>query len=173
MGNTCVSGNCQPCNGCIDINTGSCVGGTSNSQCGRNGGFCQACDSAAGQSCQSGVCSGGTTCNASTCSGCCDGNVCRQPSQFTTAQCGQGFAGAACVSCLGGATCGSSGTCTGGGGGGNFDGGMFDACTLYGTPCASTQCCDFDSIFGIIPTCYSLGMACGQVGICRAGNVCQ
>lgn len=177
MGNTCVFGACQTCSGCIDINTGNCLGGTLNTQCGRSGGFCQACDSTAGQTCQSGFCSGGTTCNSGTCTGCCDGNTCRQPSQFTNAQCGQGFAGAACVSCVGGSMC-TSGSCMGGGtgggtGGGGFDGGSFDLCTVYGTPCTATQCCDVDVVLGFIPTCYSQGMACGLSGVCGAGNVCQ
>lgn len=172
-----MSGNCQSCSGCIDINTGLCRGGTLNTQCGRNGGFCQACDSAAGQTCQGGFCAGGTTCNASTCGGCCDGNTCRLPSQFTNAQCGQGAAGAACVACVGTTTCdvGGTGTCASG----RFDAGFGDAgpsdfCTLFGTPCTASQCCGFDATFGLLPFCYSFGMACGTAGtICTTNNLCQ
>ena len=182
MGNTCVSGACSPCTGCIDINTGACQGGMLNTQCGKMGGFCQACDTAAGQTCQAGTCFGGTTCNASTCMGCCDGNNCKTPSMYTNFQCGQGAFGAACTTCLGGATCDAldAGACvggggTGGGGGGlpGFDGGLPDFCSLINRPCQSTQCCDVDPIFNIIPTCYNVGQACGNVGTCAVGNVCQ
>jgi hypothetical protein len=181
MGNTCVSGACTPCAGCIDINTGACQGGMTNMQCGKMGGFCQACDQQAGQTCQSGTCFGGTSCNATTCQGCCDGNNCKVPSMYSTAQCGQGAFGAACIACLAGATCDAldAGACvggggTGGGGGGlpGFDGG-FDLCSLFGAPCTSTQCCDVDPLFGILPTCYDVGEQCGSAGSCSAGNVCQ
>jgi hypothetical protein len=177
-GNTCVNGACTPCAGCIDINTGACTSGASSSQCGRNGGFCQACDTQAGQSCQSGVCQGGTMCNASTCpQGCCDGSRCVQASQFTTAQCGQGTGGAACVSCVGGAFCNTtSRQCEGGGGGTDggpvFPDGGFDTCTLFGTPCTASQCCDVDLTFGFIPTCYDVGATC-FTGTCRSDNVCR
>ena len=147
------------------------------------GGFCQACDSTAGQTCQSGTCFGGTTCNASTCMGCCDGNNCRLPSTYTNAQCGQGAFGAACTTCLGGATCDAldAGACvggggTGGGGGGGLpglDGGLPDLCSLIGRPCGATQCCDVDPILGIIPTCYNVGQMCGGAGSCTAAKVCQ
>mgnify|MGYP001558232939 FL=1 len=182
MGNTCVSGTCTPCVGCIDINTGACQGGMMDTQCGKMGGFCQTCDSAAGQTCQGGTCFGGTTCNASTCMGCCDGNNCKLPAMYTQAQCGQGAFGAACTTCLGGATCDAfdAGACvggggTGGGGGGlpGFDGGLPDLCSLIGAPCMSNECCDVDGFFGIIPTCYAQGEACGSAGTCSAGNVCQ
>lgn len=183
MGNTCVSGACTPCAGCIDINTGACQGGTSDTQCGKAGGFCQACDTATGQTCQGGICFGGTgACNASSCRGCCNGNSCVLPAQYITAQCGQGAFGAACVGCSGGATCDAldAGACvggggTGGGGGGlpGFDGGFPDLCSLVGTPCTSSQCCDVDAIIGFIPTCYNVGQACGKVGTCSASNVCQ
>jgi hypothetical protein len=153
-----------------------------NMQCGKMGGFCQACDQQAGQSCNAGLCSGGTTCNAMSCQGCCDGNNCKLPATYTAAQCGQGAFGAACIACLSGATCDAldAGACvggggTGGGGGGlpGLDGGFPDFCSLFGTPCTSSQCCDVDALFGIIPTCYDQGAACGSVGTCSAGNVCQ
>lgn len=184
MGNTCVTGACAPCAGCIDINTGTCQGGMSNTQCGKMGGFCQTCDSSAGQSCMSGTCFGGNVCNASTCMGCCDGNNCKVPSMYTNMQCGQGAFGAACTTCLGGATCDSmdAGACVGGnptgggaGGGGGFpgDGGFASLCGILGPPCTATECCDVDALFGIFPTCYSQGEMCGSAGSCGAGNVCQ
>ncbi len=153
-----------------------------NAQCGKMGGFCQTCDSAAGQTCQNGTCFGGTTCNSTTCQGCCDGNTCLLPANYTQAQCGQGAFGAACTTCLGGATCDAldAGACvggggTGGGGGGlpGFDGGIPDLCSLIGTPCMPTECCDVDAVIGFIPTCFSQGSTCGSGGRCSAGNVCQ
>lgn len=165
-GNTCVAGACTACAGCIDINTGACMPGmSSNTQCGKGGGFCQACDQAAGQTCQAGTCFGGTSCNAGTCQGCCDGNNCKLVSQQTTAQCGQGSPGAQCVGCTAGATCSqSTGKCEGGsgGGGGSFplDGGFPFAFCDDQTPCPSGQCCD--SQFGILGLCVGQGDACGN-----------
>jgi hypothetical protein len=170
MGNTCVSGTCTTCNGCIDINNGQCKGGLDNTACGKNGGFCQACDQAAGQMCNGGTCFGGTTCNASTCMGCCDGNNCKLPSQFTNAQCGQGAPGAACTTCLNGAMCDAmdAGMCVGGGGtggGGGFPGldggGSFDICSLNGSPCPTGKCCEpLKTIATGTSSCVSPGDDC-------------
>jgi hypothetical protein len=165
MGNTCVSGTCTPCAGCIDISTGACQGGMSNTLCGKMGSFCQACDQQAGQTCQNGTCFGGTTCNATTCMGCCDGNNCKLPTQYTNAQCGQGAPGAACTTCLNGATCDAmdAGACVGGGGmggGGGFpglDGGGLPSFCDDMTPCAS-GCCD--SLGGLFGLCVSTNDPC-------------
>ena len=107
-----------------------------------------------------------------------------QQAQFTNSRCGQGVGGAACITCVGGERCetllagvcvGGGGTGGGGGGGGGtpFPDGGFDLCGGLGTPCTASQCCDVDAIFGLIPTCYSQGQACGSAGICRPNNVCQ
>ena len=190
MGNTCVSGACAPCTGCIDINTGTCQGGMSGTQCGKMGGFCQTCDSAAGQTCQGGTCFGGTTCNATTCQGCCDGNNCRLPNTYTNAQCGQGAPGAACVTCLAGAMCDAAdaGMCfggggTGGGGGGfpGLDGGFGAGCTTS-TDCSAGECCDsFPPILGgaCIPAntdCEFGGanaLICAIIGPCSCNGTTQ
>lgn len=177
MGNTCVSGSCAPCNGCIDISTGQCLVGTSNTQCGRNGTFCQACDQMSGQTCQAGICSGGTSCNAATCTGCCDGNTCRPIAQQTNAQCGQGVAGAACTTCLNGTMC-SAGQCVMGGtdGGPTFDGG-FDICALNGDPCPANKCCEpLLTVQLGVSSCVDPGVDCdfGFSGQCNAQTLtCQ
>jgi hypothetical protein len=136
-------------------------------QCGKMGGFCQACDTAAGQSCNAGLCSGGTNCNSSNCQGCCDGNNCKLPATYSTAQCGQGAFGAACIACVSGATCDAldAGACVGGGGtgggGGGFpglDGGFGTGCTSN-SECAATECCD--SAGAILPgSCVAAGGMC-------------
>ncbi|PZR13327.1 MAG: hypothetical protein DI536_13660 [Archangium gephyra] len=174
MGNTCQAGACTPCAGCINISTGACETGSSNGSCGKNGGFCQACDQQAGQTCQSGTCFGGTTCNATTCQGCCDGNNCKLPAQYTTAQCGQGAPGAACIGCVGQQVCDAvdAGACignagTGGGGGGIFpglDGGLFPGTCdpMSGVNCANGECCAEGFC---VPNGTSLiGQACGVNG---------
>ncbi len=192
MGNTCVAGACAPCAGCIDINTGACQGGMTLTQCGKNGGFCQACDTNAGQTCNNGTCFGGTSCNASTCTGCCDGNNCLMPGSFTNAQCGQGAAGAACVTCLQGATCDAAdaGACVGGGatgggagGGGGFPfpdggGGTFDVCALAGLPCGANKCCQpITAAFSSSgSSCVPDGADCdlGFSGVCNgATSTCE
>jgi hypothetical protein len=180
MGNTCVSGACTPCTGCIDISTGACQGGMSNMLCGKMGSFCQACDQAAGQTCQGGTCFGGTTCNSTTCAGCCDGNNCKLPTQYTNAQCGQGAAGAACTTCLNGATCDAmdAGACVGGGGMGG-GGGIFPGLDGGGLPgmcdpangmnCNNGECC-LDTLGICVPngTDALIGQACGA-----GGGVCD
>lgn len=187
MGNTCVSGTCTPCAGCIDINTGMCAGGMANTACGKMGGFCQQCDMAAGQTCQNGVCFGGTTCNSATCMGCCDGNTCKTPSQWSNAQCGQGANGAACTLCLNGAQCDAmdAGMCvggnmgTGGGGGGipGLDGGFtFDICALNGDPCPTGKCCEPITSFAGSSSCVDPGDDCdfGFSGTCSGTTfTCQ
>jgi hypothetical protein len=172
MGNTCVAGACTACAGCIDINTGACQDGMTNTACGKMGAFCQTCDQQAGQTCQGGTCFGGTTCNAQTCDGCCDGNTCKPAGSQTAAQCGQGAPGAQCVSCIGGGMCDTmtndAGICTGGssgGGGGGFPGldGGFGPGTICDdmTPCA-TGCCD--SLFGAFGLCIATGDTCSFGG---------
>jgi hypothetical protein len=180
MGNTCVSGTCTPCAGCIDISTGACQGGMSNTLCGKMGSFCQACDQQAGQTCQNGTCFGGTTCNATTCMGCCDGNNCKLPTQYTNAQCGQGAAGAACTTCLNGATCDAmdAGACVGGGGMGGgggglpgLDGGLGGFCDPTDpTTCPGTDCCDG---IGSIGFCVGAGEDCALSPIPILGGTCN
>lgn len=181
QGNTCVSGACTPCAGCININTGACEGGMQNTACGKNGGFCQACDTTVGQNCNGGTCFGGNVCNPTTCTdGCCDGNNCVQRGSYTTAQCGQGAGGAACVACVGGATCdgADAGACVGGGGSGG-DGGFFDPDAGFPTICADSsecgtgQCCD--SFLGQFGLCVNSGEVCQFGGTsfqCLFGGSC-
>ncbi len=168
--NTCVSGACTPCAGCVDISTGICRQGSEMTACGRTGGFCQTCDSTQGQTCANGVCGGGATCNATTCpDGCCDGATCKPKSGYTNFQCGSGAPGGACVSCN--TTCDKdAGICVGGGGGGFDDGGlnfpMSTPCDPNTTPpCPAGECCQnilgsYSCVapgtnFGIFETCGS------------------
>jgi hypothetical protein len=126
--------------------------------------------------CTNQSCFNQTGCTASNCpQGCCDGTICVQPAQFSTSLCGQGAGGASCVPCSNGQVC-TSGQCifpaTDAGGFG--DAGFPDLCSALSTPCTSSQCCDFDSVFGFIPTCYSVGQLCGVSGTtCSANNICQ
>ncbi|MCC6336892.1 MAG: hypothetical protein IT380_23235 [Myxococcales bacterium] len=185
MGNTCVSGTCTPCAGCVDVSTGNCLAGNTNMSCGSQGVFCQMCDTGTGQNCTGGACMGGGTCSATNCAtGCCDGNTCVQPSMFSNARCGVGVPGGACQTCQGVSVCDlDAGTCVGGQGGGfgggigggggglPFDGGLPDLCSLLGTPCTAGQCCDL--IF-ILPACVNNGEACFMGGTCDgAAMACQ
>lgn len=128
--------------------------------CGRNGGFCQTCDTSAGQTCTSGTCSGGTNCNANNCSGCCNGNTCVTSSGFNNTTCGQGLPGAACVSCIGTQSC-QGGVCSGSmsdGGLPGLDGGFGAGC-VDNAECGSGECCDsFGTTIG--GACISSGTAC-------------
>ncbi|MFM9105834.1 MAG: hypothetical protein ACKOWF_03965, partial [Chloroflexota bacterium] len=54
-GETCLSGTCTPCAGCID-SAGVCQPGDLDAECGVSGGSCAACDAGGGETCQSGVC---------------------------------------------------------------------------------------------------------------------
>lgn len=173
MGQTCIAGACTDCAGCVDPQTGSCVTTFTDDRCPLNGAasFCTKCDDNAGQTCRVvppatiAGCQGGTTCNSTTCAGCCDGNDCKEPSEFSNAQCGTGTAGQACVTCTNGASCDVTGTgqCEGGGpiGGGTGGGlgvpGMCDSTT----PCPSGQCCDL--MLGLMGTCVGLGDPCGSL----------
>jgi hypothetical protein len=79
------------------------------------------------------------------------------PSSFTNALCGQGSAGAACVSCLGTQSC-QGGVCTtpASDGGLGFDGGF--GC-VDSSECAFGECCD--SLGATIPgACVSAGTVC-------------
>jgi hypothetical protein len=154
----------------------------SNTLCGKMGSFCQACDQQAGQTCQNGTCFGGTTCNSTTCAGCCDGNNCKLPTQYTNAQCGQGARGAACTTCLNGATCDAmdAGACVGGGGMGGgggglpgFDGGLGGFCDPADpTTCPGTDCCDGFPGSGI-GFCVGAGEDCALSPIPILGGTCN
>jgi len=165
QGNTCVNGTCTACAGCIDLNTGACITSTSNSRCGRNGGFCQACDTASGQSCQAGVCTGSSSCMQS-CTGCCNGTTCIPDFQLTDNQCAQGAPGTSCVNCAGsGEVCNRTALkCTSGGGtdGGlrAFDGGAGLVCTTDAE--CGNGCCGMFSGFGL---CFGPGQQC-LIGTC-------
>lgn len=164
MGTTCVGGSCTPCNGCIDVTTGNCLNGTTNTQCGRNGGFCQTCDTMAGQQCTSGQCVGTGACSPSNCNGCCSGSSCFAPNQQNNARCGNGSPGAACIACTTGSTCDTvSGFCAPDGvdGGFDFDGGLPLTCTMDSE--CGTGCCGMFAGFGL---CFAAGQSC-FVGVCN------
>lgn len=164
-GQTCISGLCTACSGCINVSTGLCQVGTSNLACGRNGAVCADCG---GGTCVNGTCSGGG-CTSSTCpSGCCNGTACVQPANQSAGQCGRGpgMGGAACRACGTSETCDTvDGTCTPSGG---VDGGLppfpdgglppfpdggFNFCFL-GPECGPTECCFQVSGIGV---CAGIG----------------
>jgi hypothetical protein len=162
-GSTCVNGACSGCSGCIDINTGACVPGTANTACGRNGNFCQLCDTAGGQTCSAGQCVG-STCGPGNCNGCCNGTVCVGPASFSNTQCGNGSPGSSCVSCTSGSSCSASaGQCVPDGvdGGFDLDGGLPLTCTVD-DDCGPNACCGMFAGFGL---CFGPGQSC-FVGVC-------
>ncbi len=147
---TCVSGSCVVCAGCIDLQTGNCLTGTSPTLCGRNGDFCSNCTQQS-RTCQSGTClPPPPPCTAQNCAtGCCDSmsGACIPRSSQTATLCGQGSAGALCVACSSGACNTSSGSCSTGGLDGGLppfpDGGLGSFC-VPGTPlssCGPGDCC--------------------------------
>ena len=84
-GQTCVSGTCTSCGGCID-GSGACQAGTSDSACGTSGASCASCGS--GKTCVTGTCT--------SCGGCIDGSgAC----QAGTSDPACGTSGASCASC--------------------------------------------------------------------------
>jgi hypothetical protein len=92
------------CSGCC-LSDGTCVSGTSNSECGYGGQLCNSCPT--NQRCE--VAAGGGSCGSCSqlnCSGCCtlDGRCVSGTSSF---ECG--YAGQTCVSCSGGALCDPTG----------------------------------------------------------------
>lgn len=185
---SCQAGTCLPCAGCIDISTGTCMAGTSNSACGSSGGFCSACSGptpfCSGQRCTAAP---PPMCSASNCAGCCDpmSGQCIPRSAQSTSQCGQGTNGATCISCAPGSCDTVAGQCTGTG----FDGGLpplpdggFSTCAI-GAQCAAGECCY--AVFGIGGVCARIGNAnllggttcgvsqstCGSS--CVTGQTCQ
>jgi len=178
---TCESGTCTGCSGCVDATSGVCSSGTTNSSCGKSGNVCQKCNATSGQTCQSGACQGGT-CNASTCpKGCCDGTKCVAPGDQTRFQCGSGTAGAACISCTGSCDT-SAGVCRDdkADGGPGLDGGFpfLDCNPDAGLFCAVGDCCG--SLLGLSlcvtsGTSLIFGEACGSVGRCEicSGGRCN
>lgn len=186
-GNTCVSGSCQPCNGCVDLATGTCLVGTANDKCGQGGQFCSNC-AVSSATCSNRTCVGNMSgCNASTCaSGCCNPSTgtCVPRSQQTAQQCGQGAAGAVCVACPSGSCDTAAGACVSGGVDGGFpalDGGL----PGLGTPCdRAAPICDAGECCGTVlgasvcltigsPDLASLGLGriCGRSGA-ACGNSC-
>ncbi len=172
-GRTCESGTCTVCTGCIDVNTGICSSGTTNTSCGKAGSFCQTCDTSSGQTCTRNVCQGGS-CNASTCpTGCCDGPTCVRPADYTNFQCGSGTPGAACVTCNG--TCDKlQGVCVAppreDAGMPPSDGGLsIESCDPVSPKCSVGSCCV--NILGayscvISGTDLIIFKACGSVTNC-------
>jgi len=157
---TCQSGACRTCAGCIDFGTGSCVAGTSNSACGSSGNFCSSC-SGTTPFCSSQRCTAAPppTCSASNCTGCCDpmSGQCIPRASQSTNQCGQGTNGASCVSCAPDTCDTTAGQCTGGG----FDGGLpplpdagFLPCSS-GAQCAAGECCYV--LLGLGGVCAGIG----------------
>lgn len=195
---SCVSGTCQPCNGCIDLATGRCESGTQTALCGRTGDFCSDC-SVSGTSCVNQACGSSGSCNPSTCTnGCCDqaSGVCVPASQQTTQQCGQGSAAALCRSCglqqqcsasVAGGTCVAAPTDAGFPG---LDGGFpfpgLDGGTsfcLFGAQCAVGECCFAVPPLGVCArignpnvlggtTCGRSQQACSS-SPCQLGQVCN
>ncbi len=188
-GETCASGVCTACNGCIDASNGTCAAGTSVTACGTGGSVCLACDSAT-QACVNGACVS-ASCDSTNCNGCCDGTTCVTPAMMSASRCGQVTNGAACVMCGFDETCNSAqracqplpnndgGTLPGFDGGfpsfdggfPGFDGGVPDLCSLFGSPCMSGECCDFSIP---MPACVARGAMCTLTGgVCQGSGVCQ
>lgn len=125
VANNCGQGvNCTLlCAGCCD--GGTCLAGTADNACGRNGVACGICPAGADTCCNRGcvdtetdeancgscgnACAGGEVCTGGVCrctpascpSGCCDGDRCRNGT--TTQFCGAG--GGICIACTGGDSC--------------------------------------------------------------------
>lgn len=176
---TCVTGACAPCAGCVDLATGRCEAGSTDMLCGKSGDFCANCGVSNG-TCTNQICTGNmSNCNATNCAGCCDqgsGN-CILPGAQSGQQCGQGTAAALCVQCAssqcdndGGICIGGAGGGTGGGAGGGFpglDGGLFPmGCDGVTQLCAANECC-----LTSLGTCVGVGQglpplftACGANG---------
>ncbi|MGV3622702.1 MAG: hypothetical protein ACO1OB_17925 [Archangium sp.] len=179
-GNSCNSGVCTACNGCIDNNTGACAIGASVGACGSGGNACAVCD-AQTQACVNGTCQS-ASCDATNCNGCCEGTTCVTPGMMSASRCGQGMNGAVCVECNVDQNCdASSRTCVmgpptpdGGGVFPGFDGGFpsfdggFDFCAIAGRPCGAGSCCDFT----FPPACIPAGMTCTMGGTCQASGQC-
>lgn len=182
-GSTCLNGACAACTGCVDLQSGTCVVGTSTSACGTNGALCQACG--ANQTCSLGSCvSTPPNCTPQNCaSGCCNGTTCVPAASQSNAQCGSG--GAACAACVSSSVCdtntGTGCVASGFDGGLPFpDGGFFNPCTV-GTDCGVGECC-YNSF--IVSLCATIGnpnllggTTCGRSQqmcgpSCSTGQVC-
>lgn len=173
--------------GCCD-ERGSCQVGSSDAQCGAQGGSCAACMLA--QRCQLGLCTaignsgggsggGGGACGPSTCNGCCSSGSCvTVPNNGSNSTCGS--SGGVCSNCTASSAVCSTSTfrCvfpTGGGGGatgggtGTGGGGIAPACN----GCLSgAACVPYSSSSLTTTTCGGGGAAClscsGQT--CNSGN---
>jgi hypothetical protein len=185
---TCESGACAPCNGCVDLATGRCETGSTANLCGKNGEFCANC-SVSNAVCTNQVCVGNmTSCNATNCaSGCCDqgSGMCVLPPSQSGAQCGRGVAGALCTSCPSNRCDTDAGVCIGGSGGGGagggagggffppIDGGLPGSCDAN-NPCPAGNCC---LTLGPLSTCImavpGLLTSCGTPAVCCSfGQMC-
>jgi hypothetical protein len=145
---------CSPtnCTGCCANNT--CFPGTTASECGAHGNFCQTCGT--GQSCSQSACvntgtgGGSAQCNPANCAGCCSGSFCMAGNLNDSC----GTNGASCESCQSiGQVC-VSGGCTFGGSGGGGGGSLCNSGTCAGC-CAGNTC---------IPTSAQTAVNCGQFG---------
>ncbi|MDX2008594.1 MAG: hypothetical protein SFW67_00305 [Myxococcaceae bacterium] len=192
---TCVSGVCRSCSGCVDIATGRCEPGTQTALCGRAGDFCTNCG-VSGAFCSNQQCSSSPpTCTPSSCpDGCCDPQTggCVDRVFQTNQQCGQGTAAALCRACGPQQVCdtnASAGVCAAtsspdAGGFPNLDGGFpfpgLDGGTqfcLFGSQCAVGECCFTVSGFGV---CARIGnpnllggITCGRSQQTCASTTCQ
>jgi len=137
------------CPGCCD-SFGSCQQGTAQNACGLGGNACQPCF--ANQVCSLGNCIGGTTGGGGPTGGGSGGGT------------GGGATGG-----------GSGGGATGGGGGSvgdggfDFDAGLPDLCSIFGTPCTAGQCCDTIICVnnGDLCSFSGTGVCNGATGQCR------
>lgn len=193
---TCVSGACAPCNGCVDLATGRCEPGTADGLCGKSGDFCANCG-VSSSTCTNQVCSGGMSgCSATTCpTGCCDqgSGMCIQPAQQTGMQCGQGVPASLCAQCASNMCTTNDagiGTCIGGAGGGagggfggglpNLDGGILPGLCGPGQPCPNGQCCQDmlglcvpNGPLPILPILSVCGANGGSCTTCSFGQMCN
>jgi hypothetical protein len=191
--NSCVSGACQPCSGCVDLATGRCETGTMTDKCGRMGDFCANCGVSNG-TCMNQVCVGGMSgCNPSNCAtGCCDqgsGN-CIEPAAQTGMQCGQGTPASLCIQCGSNQCDTDAGVCVGGSGGGGAGGGFGGGLPSLdggfplpggcgpGMPCPSGQCCTQFGLcvgngMGLPPLLVLCGPNGGTCATCSFGQSCN
>lgn len=184
QGEGCVSGKCEGpppacspanCSGCCDA-SGACQPGTSNGQCGSDGGQCRSCTSSGLQcSVPGGYCAFVPSCSSATCpNGCCDASgVCRDgrsdqacgTSGGTCSNCSS--SGQACAPqgfCYNGTHCGPdncAGCCTGNGqcrpGSGNQACGQFGSlcenCTATNETCQGQVCSNGSTCPAAYPGC--------------------
>jgi hypothetical protein len=93
-----VTQKCSPqnCPGCCDPNTGVCMKGGANNDCGFGGQICQNCLQF-GEMCNGGICIGSQTCGPMTCPGCCDPQTGACTPGFSNNDCG--LFGQTCQNC--------------------------------------------------------------------------